>query len=415
MSRREPNRDARRPAPGIAPPAVPRIGAGARAGRLLAPLLAPLLGRRRGQRLRAPALLGAAALLASLVPARGQSVSPAAQAAATAPTAGFPGASPAAYAPLAAASSATAPVEPVVDPSGVIQAFGAAGPNDPVGPGDLLEVRVFDQPQLSGAARVGQDGDVDLPFLGAVSVAARTPLEIERQLTTSYARLLRHPLVSVRVLQVVSRSVAITGEVVRPGVYAFSGALRLSQALAMAGGVESDRAGAVLYLLHANLAPPQPAAAGKPVTFRVQDALSTINLRRLYTDPNFDPLLHPGDSIEVPPAREIYVTGDVTRSGAIALRQGLTLSQAVSMAGGPMAQADPHHVRVVRQRPGDSRPQVLIFDLARIHHGQAPDVPLEADDICYVPESGFRDVGLGILDFFAGAGRWRLQSAAGVY
>lgn len=312
------------------------------------------------------------------------------------------------------ATAAVAPA-PTISPSGVIQAFGAAGPDDKIGPGDLLDVRVFDQAQLSGTARVGESGELDLPFVGEFPAAGLTPAQLEAKLAARYGEFLRHPLVSVRVLEVNSRQVSVTGEVIRPGVYAFSGQLRLLQALAMAGGVATDRAGTVLYLLHGSAATTQAAQAGRPVTISVTSALETLDLHEVLTDPRMDPMLHSGDMIEVPEAQQVFVTGDVVKSGALPLKPGLNLADAVSLAGGPLSKADPHHVRIIRRVPGRTQPEVLIFDLAKIHHGQGLDPKLEADDICVVPESGWRDVGLGILDFFAGAGRWRVQSEAGVY
>lgn len=316
---------------------------------------------------------------------------------------------------LAAQGTAVAPARPAtVDPSGVIQAYGAAGPDDPIGPGDLLDVRVFNEEQLSGTARVGETGNLDLPFMGPFSAAGLTPAQLEVKLTDRYRSLLRHPLVSVRILEVNSRQVSVTGEVLRPGVYAFSGQLHLLQALAMAGGVDTTRSGNVLYLLHGSPATTR-AETGQPVTISVTAALQTVDLHQLLTDPLMDPLLHPGDMVEVPAAERVFVTGDVVRSGELPLHPALTLSQAVGMAGGPLSKADPHHVRIIRRLPGSTHPQVIVLDLAAINHGRAPDLRLEADDICFVPESGMRDVGLGILDFFAGSGRWRVQSAAGVY
>lgn len=321
---------------------------------------------------------------------------------------------------LAGAQGSPAPAAPArpaatVSPSGVIQAFGAAGPDDPIGPGDLLEVRVFDQDQLSGTARVGESGTLDLPFLGPFRAVGLTPAQLEKKLQTRYQAFLRHPLVSVRVLEVNSRQVSITGEVLRPGVYAFSGQLHLLQALAMAGGIDTTRAGTVLYLLHGSAAQTRPAAGHQPATISVTSAIETLDRHEVLTNPAFDPILRSGDMIEVPEAERVFVTGDVVRSGEVPLKPGFTLGEALSLAGGPLSKADPHHVRIIRKVPGRSQPQVIVVDLAAINHGRRLDPRLQADDICVVPESGMRDVGLGILDFFAGAGRWRVQSAAGVY
>lgn len=319
--------------------------------------------------------------------------------------------------PGLAALAAGAPAPPVMAPpdrTGVIQMFGAAGPNDPVGPGDLLEVRVFDQAQLSGEARVGENGMLDLPFLGAVRAAGLTSRQLEQQLTQRYRKLLLHPLVSVRVLAVNSRQLAITGEVPRPGVYAFSGRVTLLQALAMAGGINMQQAGADLYLLHAAPARSFTGPNGRP-DISVDSVLETISIRRLFAQPGYNPVLRPGDTIEVPPARRVFVTGDVIRSGDLPLRAGMTLAEAISEAGGTLPQANAGKVRILRPVPGQARPRQIFANLGAIHKGQAPDILLQPGDICVVPDSAWRNVGLAVLDFFSGAGRWRVQSALGVY
>ncbi|MGH9534496.1 MAG: polysaccharide biosynthesis/export family protein [Terriglobales bacterium] len=306
------------------------------------------------------------------------------------------------------------PAMPQPDRTGVIQMFGAAGPDDPIGPGDLLDVRVFDQAQLSGTARVGEDGMVDLPFAGSVRAAGLTSRQLEQRLTRRYHQWLLHPLVSVRVLEVNSRRLAITGEVPRPGVYAFSGRVTLLGALAMAGGIDMPQAGDELYLLHA--APPRTFTGpnGEPGV-SVDSVLQVISIHRLFSQPGFNPVLHPGDTIEVPPARRVFVTGDVIRSGDLPLRARMTLAEAISEAGGTLPQANPKQVRILRRVPGQTRPRQIVVNLDAIHRGKIADLRLQAGDICIVPDSAWRNVGLAVLDFFSGAGRWRVQSALGVY
>lgn len=321
---------------------------------------------------------------------------------------------PGAAALRAEAGDAALPSPPSPERSGVIQIFGAAGPNQPVGPGDLLEVRVFDQAQLSGQARVEENGMLDLPFLGAVRAAGLTSRQLEQRLTRDYRKLLLHPLVSVRVLEVNSRQLAITGEVPRPGVYAFSGRVTLLQALAMAGGIETNRAGADLYLLHAAPARTFTGPNGR-LGIAVDSVLETISIRHLFSQPGYNPELRAGDTIEVPPARRVFVTGDVIRAGDLPLRAGMTLAEAISEAGGTLPQANTGNVRILRPVPGQPRPRQIYANLGAIQKGQAPDIRLQPGDICVVPDSAWRNVGLAVLDFFSGAGRWRVQSALGVY
>ncbi|MGH9393272.1 MAG: polysaccharide biosynthesis/export family protein, partial [Terriglobales bacterium] len=87
---------------------------------------------------------------------------------------------------------------PAANPMAV---YGSAAGADPVGPGDLLDVRVFGQPQLSGNLRVGPDGVIAPAFVAPLPVAGKTPLQIQALLGTSFASMLLHPLVSVRVVE----------------------------------------------------------------------------------------------------------------------------------------------------------------------------------------------------------------------
>lgn len=284
--------------------------------------------------------------------------------------------------------------------------YGAASTADPVGPGDLLDVRVFGQPQLSEQLRVGPDGAIAPPFVPRMLVGGETAAAVEENLQKAYAGMLRHPLVSVRVAENNSRRVAINGAVERPGVYSFSGELSLMQALGLAGGVDASKASSKVMIFHAPPPTSRVGANGRP-TYTVNEALRTIDIRQIAQDPQLNVLLSPGDVIEVPEARDVYLAGDVMRPGAEVLRPGLTLTQLISEAGGLLPQADGAHVRVLRL-DGTVRRQ-LVVDVRKAQKNQGPDLTLEPDDIVQVPGSFARMAGLELLDFFTGTERWRVQ------
>lgn len=303
-------------------------------------------------------------------------------------------------------TSTPAPTLPRSAAAGEI--FGTATGADPVGAGDLLDVRVFGQPQLSGDLRVGPDGAIAPPFVANLQVGGETPGQIEAALTAAYDRLLLHPLVSVRVTENNSRRIAVNGAVPRPGVYSFSGQLSLLEALAMAGGVDPAKASQTIYLLHRPPARASRDAGGTP-TFTVDEALETIDLRRIAQEPELDRRLAPGDVIDVPEAHRVYIAGDVMRPGAEALTPGLTLTQLISEAGGLLPQANPGQVRLLRQEARGAGRQLLVLDVGAMQHNRRADLPLEADDIVQVPGSKLRMAGLELLDFFTGTERWRVQ------
>jgi polysaccharide export outer membrane protein len=286
--------------------------------------------------------------------------------------------------------------------------YGAAAAADPVGPGDLLDVRVFGQPQMSGELRVGPDGAIAPPFLARMEVGGDTPAAIEQALQTAYASLLLHPLVSVRVAENNSRRVAVNGAVERPGVYSFSGGLSLMQALGLAGGVDPNKASSKVMIFHA---PPPTSRLGAngQMTYTVNEALQTVDIDQIERDPGLNLELRPGDVIEVSEARAVYLSGDVMHPGAERIRPGLTLAQLVSESGGLLPQADGAHVRVLRLE-GTTRRE-LVVDLGKVQRNQAPDLALEPDDIVEVSGSLPRMAGLELLDFFTGTARWRVQQS----
>ena len=302
---------------------------------------------------------------------------------------------------LPAAAPVVAPL-----PAAGAEMFGTSSTADPVGPGDVLEVEVFGQPQLSGSLQVGPEGAIAPPFLHRMAVSGRTPAAIQAMLQRAYAAMLQHPLVSVRLIENNSRRIAINGAVPRPGVYSFTGQLSLMEALGMAGGVDPVKASPVIMIWHA---PPAESGVGRhgTPTYTVNDELETVDLRRLAADPSLNRMLQPGDVIEVPEAHQIYISGDVMRPGAEALTPGLTLTQLIGESGGLLPQADPDHVRVLRV--DGSRRRVLVVNVAAAASKRGPDLTLEPDDLVEVPGSLLRQAGLELLDFFTGTARWRVQ------
>lgn len=305
---------------------------------------------------------------------------------------------------LSAQSLTPTPVSPILPSSGIMQVYGSASGADPVGPGDLLDIQVFGEPQMSGQVRVAANGDIRPAFLSSVHVAGKTPEEVQQQLQQNYAALLRGPLVSVRLLENNSRRVTITGAVPRPGIYAYSGQLSLLDALTLAGGVDPDRASPDIFLLH-------PAKAEGNVQPAVDTVMETIDTRKLVQDPSLNRLLEPGDVIDVPQQRRVYITGDVLHPGEMPLLPQLTLGKAISIAGGLLPQASHGAVKVLRRSSTSTGRIQLVADIGAIQNNRRPDLPLEAGDIIVVPGSVLRVSGLEILDFLSGTGRWRVQQS----
>lgn len=294
------------------------------------------------------------------------------------------------------------PVSPTLPTSGVMQVYGTSSNADPLGPGDLLDVEVFGEPQMSGQIRVGADGAIRPNFLGSLAVAGKTPAQVQQMLLASYSRLLRNPMVSVRTLEINSRRITVTGEVPRPGIYAYSGQLSLLEALTLAGGLDPNRASPDIFLLHPGHAQGNQAPA-------VDTIMETIDTRKLVQDPSLNRLLEPGDVIDVPEQKRVYITGDVLHPGQMPLREGLTLGKAVSIAGGILPQGSHGAVHILRRSLSGTGRVQLVADIGAIQQNRRPDVPLQSGDIIVVPGSMLRISGLEVLDFLSGTGRWRMQ------
>jgi polysaccharide export outer membrane protein len=243
-----------------------------------------------------------------------------------------------------------------------------------LGAGDLIEVNVYNVPELTTKARIGNSGDVYLPLIDYVHVADLTAEEaqtvIEKRLTDG--GFVRNPHVTIFVDESSSQGVVVLGEVSKPGIYPALGDRKLYEIISEAGGF-TPSAARKISIIHRNETQP------------VNVTLS----RNLSDDLTGNVEILPGDTITVPRAPIIYVVGDVGRpSGLLADNGPLTVLQALALAGGTNKTAKMSGVRIIRKGPtGMSETKV---PLKKMLEAKAPDVPLQADDILFVPLSGGR-------------------------
>jgi polysaccharide export outer membrane protein len=120
-----------------------------------------------------------------------------------------------------------------------------------IGPLDVLDITVFQVPELTKSVQVGDNGIINLPLIGEVNVGGKTPNEVERDLTSKLgAKYLQNPQVSVYVKEYNSQSVTVSGAVNKPGVYPIKGKTSLMQAIAMAGDLNPNSDSSILVLRH---------------------------------------------------------------------------------------------------------------------------------------------------------------------
>jgi polysaccharide biosynthesis/export protein len=308
-------------------------------------------------------------------------------------------------------------------------------PNDlPLGPGDLIEITVFEVPELSGLkVRVTRPGAIVLPLLGEVPVAGETPGQLEtdlrQRLTRSY---MYDPHVTVFVHERTSQRVSVIGAVRKGGVFELKGRLRLADALGQAEGLTDD-ADHVVYLFRgvpagtaaraeaiakvagtspAGAVPPkEPTTAKNPTSPKdatkgseaTEEVMTAINLDSIANgSEDLNVLLEAGDVIQVPRAGSIYVGGAVTRPGSLPLKSKTTVQQAIVAAGGVTNVAALSDVRLYRVR-ANGQTEVITLDLAEFESGKtSPEV--EKNDVIIVGKSVIKGVFWGLYELFRGVG-----------
>lgn len=215
-----------------------------------------------------------------------------------------------------------------------------------VGAQDVLKVTVFDEPQLSGTFRVDSDGSFAYPFLGRIKAFGETLRSIETELTKRLSDgYVRRPQVAIEVEQYRSRSIFVVGEVRTPGKYPLSSHMTLIEALAQAGSTTTNASSEVLVM--------HPVSAGSADGALVPGArdvnTTRVNLADLQAGHLIDNVvLHEGDTIFVPKAEKFYVTGHVKSPGAFTFERGMTVLQALSLAGGLSEKGSNRGIKVVR-------------------------------------------------------------------
>jgi polysaccharide export outer membrane protein len=243
-----------------------------------------------------------------------------------------------------------------------------------LGAGDLIEVSVYNVPELATKARVGNSGDIYLPLIDYVHVGDITVEEAQRLIEKRLGDggFVRNPHVTIFVDESSSQGVTLLGEISRPGIYPDLGDHKLYSIISQAGGFT-------------------PAAARK-VSIARRNQSEPINLelpRNLADDLSKDVEVLPGDTIVIPRAPIIYVVGDVGRPSGLLVDNGtLTVLQAIALAGGTNKTAKMGGVRIIHKGPaGMTERQV---PLKKMLEAKAPDITLQADDILFVPVSGGR-------------------------
>jgi polysaccharide biosynthesis/export protein len=268
--------------------------------------------------------------------------------------------------------------------------LGSAEKEYEVGVSDVLRVAVLGQPELSGEFTVEPDGAVAFPFLGRVKASEMTVKEFEKKLTTLLADgYLKKPQVSASVKEYRSQRILVTGEVLRPGPYALRSDRTLLSLLTDMGSLGPNAGHEVVVTR-----PPGERVSARlferdervglgrgddpPTAIPVAQTLR-IDLRELQAgNASTEIVLKAGDTVHVPRAAQIYVSGHVARPGPYRYEVGMTVLQVLNLAGGVTERGASGRVKIVR-----------IVDGKKVETRMDVIGAVQPEDLIVVPERFF--------------------------
>jgi polysaccharide biosynthesis/export protein len=285
-----------------------------------------------------------------------------------------------------------------------------------IGPQDLLEISVFEAPELNRAVRVSASGEISLPLVGAVEASGLTPKALEFVLQELLRRnYMKDPHVSVFMKEMQSHPVSVFGAVKKPGVFQIDGPKSLVEILSMAEGLAEDAGDTVIVMRGAGLPgaaqsalndppaeskPQSPAAGATPATEEKTDGYTVeTNLKNLLEsgDPRYNVIVYPGDVVKVTRAGVVYVEGDVKKPGGFMLKtnENISVLQAVALAEGLTRNAAGSRARIMRTDEATGTRTEIPIDLNKMLAGGLTDAMLRPNDIVFVPNSTGKSVFYG--------------------
>ncbi len=241
-----------------------------------------------------------------------------------------------------------------------------------IGPGDLLDLTVYNVPELTLRVRVDENGNVRLPLIGNTHLSGDTVRDAEEQIAHELIQqgMVKDPQVSLLVAEFATQGITVTGEVNMPGIYPLMGPHRLYDAISAAGGL-TVKAGRTISIIHRD-DPDQPEIVRLPSS----DSIPKVNV-----------MVQPGDTVVVTKAGVVYVVGEVNHPGAFLMENNTSVSilKAIALAQGTTTIASLKHACIIRKGPtGMER---IPVPLDRLYHRKAHDSLLRPEDILFVPTS----------------------------
>ena len=266
---------------------------------------------------------------------------------------------------------------------------------------DTIEVRVYNQEKLYQIVNVSPDGTIILPRINQPIVAVcKTERELSDSITNYYKSFLRNPFVNVRVVEQRSQPFAVIGAVEKPGSFYLNRRIRLLELLAFAGGPKVEKAGSKIQIARVGN---KLACPGSENTQEEDGDVQFLGFKlNDVMDGKQNPWMEPGDIVSVLEAEEAYVVGEVYKPTKVSLKEAVTLTQAIAIAGGISSTAKTDKVIIQRQENGNQIKTELVFDLKDIRDKKIPDPQLQANDIVEVKNDKMKSVTNSLLKIVSG-------------
>jgi polysaccharide biosynthesis/export protein len=248
--------------------------------------------------------------------------------------------------------------------------------DQPIGPGEVVHIAVFNAPDFSGTSRVSAGGEIAIPMVGPIRIEGLNSRKASEIIVSELKS--RNLILDPHVLVTVdssSSAITILGEVRSPGIYPLPGKHLLSDLLATAGGLTANT-GRVIEISNDHTPDQKVDVPWDPT---------------MHNTANYDRPINPGDRVLVKGCGIAYIGGHVTKPGAYSLcgSPQITMSQAISLAGGITPYTSERHSYLIRTGPDGSR-TVEEIDLHKILRAQAADPVVKEDDIVYVTPSALK-------------------------
>jgi polysaccharide export outer membrane protein len=270
-----------------------------------------------------------------------------------------------------------------------------------LGPDDQVTIRALEAEEISEKPiPIDAGGYISVPMIGRVPAGGLTAEQLEVRLAQKLGAYLTRPEVTVIVTEYRSQPVSVLGEVNNAGIVQLRGSKTLVEVLSLAGGLKPEAGHWIEITRHIEwgripLATAQDDATGNFSVARVsyQAIVNSSN-------PVENILICPNDVISVPRGSLVYVAGQVHKSGGFVLREKESMSvlQALSLAEGPAATAALNNARILRSGAGGAGRAEIPVDVKKIYDGRKPDVPMQAEDILFIPNSTGKAIGLRTMD-----------------